>query len=546
MNATASTCAGLGLFFTGMRLIASHLRDIASGSVRELVTRAARHPLLAPLAGFLTGAVTQSTSAATFIATGLVTARALSIALAMSMLAWANAGTSALVLLASFDSHTVALYALALIGLAFFNGLDVDQRLRHLVYALLGLGLLLLGLSLVRDAVNEVRADFWIHEFVEFTASGPGVALLSGFVLAIAFQSSSIVTALALPLVSEGLLNLHGMSLLILGACAGSGTAVVLVASGMEGPARQLALTQGLVRSLSSALLLPLVLAEGAGLAVGPSTAARMVTSHPTLQVGLVFLAVQIAGILVARALRSPILAMAKRFAPETPAEVLSRPAYLYDEAAADPSTAFTLLRLEHLRLVRALPDYLEDLRVEAERTPDAPPLEVRAAATVAVLGQMDEFLLDLTRSSPEVATERLFDIRRRLGDLADLHKTLERFVVRLKGIPWGARPEFAAALVEGLHALLVVVTEASEENGEEARQLVAELTGEHGALVDRVRRELLSGSPSIAGKDQILDAVLALERLLWILRERSPLPPEQAAAPARNRPGEGAEGVLT
>ena len=178
MNAAASTCAGLGLFFTGMRLIAAHLREVASGSIRGLVARTAEHPLLAPLAGFVTGAVTQSTSAATFIATGLVTARALSIAVAMAMLAWANAGTSALVLLASFDSHTLALYVLAIIGFAFFSGLDVDLRFRHLVYALFGLGLLLLGLSLVRVAVNEVRADFWVREFVEFTASGPGVALL--------------------------------------------------------------------------------------------------------------------------------------------------------------------------------------------------------------------------------------------------------------------------------------------------------------------------------------------------------------------------------
>jgi phosphate:Na+ symporter len=529
-----------------MRLIAAHLRDIASGSIRDLVARTVSHPLLAPFAGFLAGAVTQSTSAATFIATGLVSARALSIAVAMSMLAWANAGTSALVLLASFDSHTLALYLLALIGLAFFNGLDIDQRFRHVVYALFGLGLLLLGLSLVRSAVNEVRADFWIREFVEFTASGSGVSLLAGFVLAIAFQSSSIVTALALPLVSEGLLNLHGMSLLILGACAGSGTAVVLVASGMEGPARQLALTQGLVRSLSSALLLPLVLAEGIGLPVGPATAALAITAHPALQVGLVFLAVQIAGIAVARVFRSPILSLATRFAPESPAEVLSRPAYLYDEAAADPSTAFTLLRLEHVRLIQAFPDYLEDLRVETERTPDSPPLEVRASASNAILGQMDEFLLDITRTNPEVSAEQVFDIRRRHSDLKDLHATLERFVVRLKGIPLSERPDFVAALVEGLHALLVVVAEATDEGGEEARILVAELTGEHGALIDRVRRELLSGAASLAGREQILDAVLALERLLWILRERSPLPANTLIDLLQSRAGDSLAGVLT
>lgn len=536
MSATASACAGLGIFFIGIRLVASHLREIASGGIRKLLAEALHRPGMASIAGLFAGALTQSTSAVTFITAGLVTAGALSLSVAVSMLAWANAGTSALVLLASLDVHVLALYLLALIGFAFFNGLDQNDRYRHVIYALFGLGLLLLGLTLVKGAVAEVRNDPWVSEFVEFTASGAGVSLLAGFVLAIAMQSSSVVTVLALPLATEGLLDLHGLTLLILGACAGSGAAVVLVSAGLEGRARQLAMTQGIVRGLTSLLLLPLVLAEGHGYPVGLATLASVVTSRLATQVGLVFLAVQFAGILVASVLRAPILTLATRAAPASAAEALGRPAYLHDEATADPGTALELVRLELVRLLKALPDYLEDLRPREERNPDAPPLAIRAEASKAVISSMEEFLGEVLRSNPEVSHEEIFELRRRLGMLTAVQETLTRFVSEMASVPAAERPAFAQSLVEGLHALLVVITEACEEDAADARALMTELTAERGALVDRVRRELLAGCPGIAGRQAFLSAVVLLERLLWLLREQSPLP---YAATTATAPGE-------
>jgi phosphate:Na+ symporter len=539
MSVTATACAGLGIFFVGMRLISSHLKDLASGGIRRLLTQAFHRPGIAPLAGLVAGAVTQSTSAVTFIATGLVSAGALSLAVAVSMLAWANAGTSALVLLASFDVHALALYLLALIGLAFFNGLDQSERYRHVIYAVFGLGLLLYGLTLIKGSVGAIRDDFWVREFVEFAGSSPTVSLLTGYVLAIALQSSSVVAVLALPLAAEGIVDLQAMSALIVGACAGSGTAVVLVSSGLEGPARQLAMTQGLVRGVGSLCLLPLVLAESQGHPVGLAALAEHATDRLPTQVGLVFLYVQLVGIVVAWGLRRPILGIAARFAPPSPAEQLSRPAYLYDEAIADPNSALELLRLEHVRLITALPEYLEDLRDPAERSPDAPTLKERASASAAVVARMEEFLTEILRVNPDMSPERVFDERRRLGDLKALQKTLAKFAGQLLSVPASDRPPFARSLVEGLHALLMVVGEACGEGSADARQLLVELTAERGALVDRVRRELLGGAVTATGKEAILSAVLLLERMLWMLRERSPLP---ASGDATERLGDGLE----
>jgi phosphate:Na+ symporter len=531
MNAAAPACAGMGLFFVGMRLISSHLRDLASGSIRRVLIRALNRPASASIAGLLAGGLTQSTSAVTFIATGLVSAQALSLTVAISLLAWANAGTSMLVFLASFDVHAVALYAIGLVGLAFFTKLDQNERTRHTVYALFGLGLLLFGISLIKASVASVRDDFWVHEFVEFSASGPAVSLLAGFVLAIALQSSSVVVALALPLVSEGLVDLQCMSILILGASAGSGTAVMLVSSGLEGPARQLAITQGLVRGIASLILLPPAVMEGQGLLPDIDPLMNSITHRVEIQVGLVFFLVQLTGIFTSWMLRGTILKWSAQAAPPSAAETLAKPAYIYDEAAADPTTALELLRLEHVRLVRALPEFLDELRTREERSLDAVPLAVRAHASHAIARRMEEFLNAILRENPEMAVEGVFDFRRRLSDLIELQKALASFVNELASVPAGDRPRFTHSLIEGLHALLVVVTDACADDGEDARYLLAELTAERGALVDRVRAELLAGSMNMVGREAVLSAVLLLERILWILRERAPLPFDSPAA---------------
>jgi hypothetical protein len=44
-------------------------------------------------------------------------------------------------------------------------------------------------------------------------------------------------------------------------------------------------------------------------------------------------------------------------------------------------------------------------------------------------------------------------------------------------------------------------------------------MTEERGALMERVRKDLLGGAQSLAGRESLLSATLLFERLLWLLR---------------------------
>ncbi len=512
------------MFFIGMRMVGSHLRQLAGSNLRSLLAHTFKRPGIAQLAGFVSGALTQSTSAVTFIVTGLVSAGTLPLAVALVMLAWANVGTSVLVLAAAFDAHVLILYLMGMLGVAFFSGLDQSERFRHAVFALLGIGLLLLGIAMLKDSVTAMNGNPWVVEFMQFAGSGAAVAFLAGMILAIGVQSSSIVTILALPLVQHGLLSMEQTAIMIYGANTGSGIAVLLLASGLEGTSKQVALCQGILRGLAATVLVVLYLVETSTGVPLLLSGIRWLAAMPGTQAGLIHLAFQLVIVVIAAVAGKLTLRLAVGLAPPSQAESVMKPAYLFPEAVQDPATALSLVRLEYLGLVRVLPDYLEDLRPPEERAAGALPLQIRHAASSGIASAIENFLGALMRANHDLDAEKVFEDRSRLQELELLQLALSQFAQDVASLPDTERPPFAGQMVEGLHALLTVVVEAIEDDSSDAREMVQLLTEERGALIERVRSELLSGAASLAGREALLSAIMRFERIVWMLRRLAPV----------------------
>lgn len=84
--------AGLGLFFVGMEMLTSSLRNLAGRTVQQSIGRYASSIPLGFLWGAIGGAITQSTSVATFIIIGLLVARMIEVRNALPMIIGANIG----------------------------------------------------------------------------------------------------------------------------------------------------------------------------------------------------------------------------------------------------------------------------------------------------------------------------------------------------------------------------------------------------------------------------------------------------------------------
>src|SRR5579863_7082204 len=196
IDATISILGGLGLFFIGVKGLGANMSQLAGRSLRHWVARSTGSYVLSAVIGMISGALTQSTNAITVILMSLASADLISVARAKPILAWANVGTAALVLLAAADIRLFVYALVGVTGFCFYLNLDRSTRSRPLVSAVLALGLLMLGIELMRAGSDEFRNLEWLREFLRDTAQGMGSALVIGAALAFVAQSSATVSVL--------------------------------------------------------------------------------------------------------------------------------------------------------------------------------------------------------------------------------------------------------------------------------------------------------------------------------------------------------------
>ncbi len=296
-------------FSLARRVIAANLGQLAGRSLRQWVARSTGSYMMSAAIGTLAGALVQSTNAVTVILMSMVKADLITPRQARPILVWSNVGTSVLVLAVAIDIHLFVLLLTATTGIFYYLNLDRSPRWRPFVAALLAISLLFLGLQLMHNGNQELRDIAWVREFFQMSARWSILAFGIGVVLAVALQSSSTVTVIAISMSAAGLFTLDQAMLTVLGASVGSGISTYMVASGMEGSSRQLAILQALVKILGVAALLPFVVVERAFHVPLLMALIRLITSDLAKQVALVYLACQIAAGGRAGRLRSGVAA---------------------------------------------------------------------------------------------------------------------------------------------------------------------------------------------------------------------------------------------
>jgi phosphate:Na+ symporter len=388
---------GLGLFFCGVHSLSSHLVPLASRRIRTLLMRVGGRPWLAAAFGSLAGVLMQSTNAVTSVIIGLVSGGLIDKRRAILIPTWSHVGTSILVILVAIDLSLAAGYLVALAGVAVYFGFDRNDHLRHAVGILLGLGLLFVGMQMLKSGIRPLREDLIQGDLFAEAARSPLLLLLLGTVLSLLCQSSSVAGALAIAGTGNGLVDLSGACWLVYGANLGSGVNYALLSRTHRGEASQIALMQVLQKFAGFAAVLVVLVIE---MATGDKLIERgaMALARTTSgQVAWVFLMFQIAGSGICTVFLQHILPLLERAAPPSELQELSKPAYLIEEALVEPAFAIELVAREEHRLLERLPMMLDTIRADAIG-PFTSPQTLRAAGT-AVTRAMAAYLSSIIDS---------------------------------------------------------------------------------------------------------------------------------------------------
>ncbi len=249
---------GLSLFMFGIHVMTGGLRAMAGSALRTVIGRTSSGPLRGVLLGILLGFLAHSGAATTMIA-GFVNAGLLGLQAAIAPIMGANIGTALSMQLLSFN---IGHYCWAAIAAGFFlKSLSPGERCKQAGLAMIGFGLLFLGMITVSDSLiphresltpwlAHVRGDTWAGRL-----SGIGIAAL----LTAMMTSSGAMIGLCFALISAGLFQSFDQFFpVIAGAHIGTCIVALLASLSMNAEARRSAAGHLLFNLFNVALALAL------------------------------------------------------------------------------------------------------------------------------------------------------------------------------------------------------------------------------------------------------------------------------------------------
>jgi phosphate:Na+ symporter len=221
------TLGGLGIFLYGMKLMSDGLKRISGEKLRRVLSVLTKNRFSAVLVGAGFTALIQSSSAMTVMAVGLVNsgfmsltqAGFMSLTQAIGVVIGANIGTTVTAwLISAFAVFKISQYAYPAIGIGFLMTFIGKRRtVKNWGAALLGFGLIFLGLSVLKESFGPLQDSVFIKDmFVNF-GRNPILGVLVGASATMLLQSSSVTVAIIQVMALQGLLDFNSAIPLILG-----------------------------------------------------------------------------------------------------------------------------------------------------------------------------------------------------------------------------------------------------------------------------------------------------------------------------------------
>jgi phosphate:Na+ symporter len=230
---------GLGLFLYGISLMSSSLQKTAGQGLKNLLKHLTSNRFVAVGMGALVTALIQSSSATSVMVVGFVNAGLLRLEQAIGVVIGANIGTTITGQLIAFK---IDKFALPIIGVGFaIVMLSKRKQTRLWGEAILGFGLLFLGLSIMKQVLTPLGGSEVFRSFFVRFSTQPVLGVLAGMVATLIIQSSSATVGLTMALAAAGLIDITGAICLVLGENIGTTITAQLASIGSNRIAKRAA-----------------------------------------------------------------------------------------------------------------------------------------------------------------------------------------------------------------------------------------------------------------------------------------------------------------
>jgi len=245
---------GLALFIFGMRTMSAGLSAAVGEGMRGIIAKATRNRISGIGLGGAIGFLVQS-SASIVLFIGFINAGLMTFSQSIAPMLGANIGTTLSIQLISFKLSDYCL-AGVFIGLM-LHLLARKSKLKNGGLALLGFGLLFLGMVIMGDAIRPHRELFepWLVRINGSTTSGLLIGTIAAALITGIIQSSGAVIGMGFAMIAAGAItDIQGIYPIIIGANIGTCVTGLLGSIGTTIEARRVAIGHLLFNIVSTVL----------------------------------------------------------------------------------------------------------------------------------------------------------------------------------------------------------------------------------------------------------------------------------------------------
>lgn len=331
----------IALLLWGIHMVQSGVVRVFGTDLRRVLGRGLKTRAHAFLAGLGVTAALQSSTATALMVTSLTGAGAVDLVPALAVMLGANVGTTLIVQVLAFDVALVFPVLIAAGVISFRRGRGT--RFQDIGRVLIGLGLMLLALSLLGQAIAPSEHSATVRSLLAALTREPLLNVAIAAALAWAAHSSVVVILAVMSFAASGLIGPEASLAMVLGANVGSALNPLLEA---EGGKERLRVPLGnlITRLVGLALVLPLL---------GPvAERLAMLGGEPGRLVANFHLAFNLLTAALFIGLLGPMARWLTRVLPEGAASAdPARPLYLDRAALQTPAVALANAAREALRI---------------------------------------------------------------------------------------------------------------------------------------------------------------------------------------------------
>lgn len=218
----------LGIFIYGMKVFSDGLQKVAGGKLRSILKGMTTTRLRGIFTGFGATTVTQSSTTTTVMVVSFVNAGLITFIESTGVIMGANIGTTVtawMVAIFGFKMQITPI-AIMLIGIFFPFMFFGREKFRSLAEAMIGFGILFIGLEFIKNAVPNISDNpemfIYLDQFTEFGFLSILLFVFAGTLLTLLTQSSSAATAITLVMLFQGWIDFPIAAAMILGENIGT------------------------------------------------------------------------------------------------------------------------------------------------------------------------------------------------------------------------------------------------------------------------------------------------------------------------------------